>query len=208
MTHVSGAWPTRLPLAERRCFPRFNIALVGLCSINQGPDAHCASVDLSIAGIAVRTRAAVCIGDAVIASFREFGMAKGRVVRRFEGGFAFALNTVDPYRSRLSQYLGWRVRGLDRPSSDTHLDERLVPLNRLLVLTRADGRAHIGRVESVSRSGIVFTSTTRFSLGEAVRVGRYPAKVVRVGDAGFAADFDSVLASEEFDVMISFATAD
>jgi hypothetical protein len=208
MTHVSGAWPARLPEAERRCFPRFNIALVGVCSINQGPDAHCASVDLSIAGIAVRTRAAVSIGDAVIASFREFGMAKGRVVRRFGGGFAFALNTVDPYRSRLSQYLRWWVRGLDRPSAETRLDERLVPLIRLLVLTRADGRTHMGRVKSVSRSGIVFTSTTRFSLGEAVRIGRYPARVVRVGADVFAADFESVLTTESFDVMISFADAD
>ena len=190
---------------DRRFFPRFRVALRGICSVNRGPDIHCTSFDLSIANIGLLTIAKPNVGDTIIASFREFGMAKGRVGRLFEGGVVVSLDNVNPYRSRLSQYLVWLARGADRDVGQDRVHDRIVPLNRILTLTRADGRTSIGRVENVSRTGIAFTCLARVDVGEAVRVGRHSATIFRVFDDGAAAQFDSVLDMENFDVMISFA---
>lgn len=97
------------------------------------------------------------------------------------------------------------MRGAERGANEGRAQNRLVPLNRILVLTRANGRSSIGRVENVSRSGIAFTSNATFETGEAIRVCGHPATIVRVFDDGAAADFEPVLELENFDVMISFA---
>ena len=197
--------PTILAPVERRFFPRFDVSLMGVCSINLGPDVHCTSIDISVSGIALRTTAPAEIGDAVIVAFREFGMAKGRVARLFEGGFALAFDNIDPHRSRLSQYLVWLVRGVERDLDDDRQHDRIVPLNRIMTLSRGDGSKTFGRVQNLSRSGIAFTSTAVLAVGEAVVIGRHPARILRVFDDGAAAAFDTVLDVDGFDVMISFA---
>ena len=81
--------------------------------------------------------------------------------------------------------------------------QRIVPLERRVVVTTTDGRKLIGTIADVSRSGVALTARLpRIAVGEAVTVGTRAATVARLSERGIAFQFVTELDPATFDEAI------
>ena len=102
---VRDVFAVDVAVSERRCFPRFVVALTGVCSIAGGPDVACTAIDLSIGGAALRTHAAGARGERVVLLLPQIGLIEAILVRQVAGGFAVAFEAGRVPRRRIAGYL-------------------------------------------------------------------------------------------------------
>lgn len=189
---------------ERRCYPRFSVALTGVCSVAGSSDVACVIYDLSLGGAAVRCDGTAAVGDRVILSMPLVGLLEGRIVRTMHNAFAVAFEGRGAQRGkRIGDYLAFIILSAEEPDREDRVHQRLVPLQRIVAITRADGRSHMARIIDASRSGIALTTTVAVSVGELIVVGSTAAEIVRIFDGGLAARFKVPL-DTTFDATIVF----
>ena len=92
-------------LDERRAYPRFQVALRGICAIAGSDDAACKVLDLSLGGARVACGHRALIGDGVSLLLPHIGLIAARVARFTDGGFGVSLTGSIVQRRRIQDFL-------------------------------------------------------------------------------------------------------
>ncbi len=127
------------------------------------------------------------------------GRLEGKVTVRTPLGFRLALAMNEGERAKFRRLIGAMkfraAAGL--PLGRRH--ERIVPLQRKVIVADRRGGFCSGRIIEVSRSGAAVKVEGAFEGGEDVRIGeRTDATVVRLIEGGVAVQFRSLIPFEEF----------
>ncbi|MGL5447087.1 MAG: PilZ domain-containing protein [Rhabdaerophilum sp.] len=177
---------------DRRAPPRVKIAIGGRFMLEDRTEHGGTAVDASIKAIAIRSSAAVRIGERVVGYFDTIGRIEGNVERLTEDGFAMELATTLRKRDKLASQLIWLANRaiLNLPEDRRH--DRVVPrdprvqVKNLSDLSRPPTSGHIIDV-SVGGAGVSVAG--QFEKGDEIMLGTTPARVVRAFDGGIAVEF-------------------
>ena len=174
------------------------IMLEGRCSINGGADEACSAITLSLTRLTVLSQATVSFADEAMLSLPRIGLLKAIVSGTFQGGFDL---TFDPAtQSKLAQYIQFLdERG--RSGDEARDYQRFVPIKKLVTIRRDGEPDSMARVIDLSRSGVAFTSSRTFAIGDDLTIGPYAARIVRVLEGGATAQFADLIAETDFDPM-------
>lgn len=189
-------------LGERRAYPRFKVALNGICSIANGNDRACAVLDLSLGGAQVVCSAPAKVGDDASLLLPHIGLVGARVTRASADGLGVAFTGGVRQRRRVQDYLVFVLRSQEDDTVDARTHRRIVPLRRTVEVRRAGAGSHMARIRDVSRSGVALTTTVEMTIGEDIVIGATAAEVVRVFKGGGAARFATPLAPT-FDASVT-----
>lgn len=177
---------------DRRAPPRVKIAIGGRFMLEDRTEHGGTAVDASIKAIAIRSDAAVRIGERVVGYFDTLGRLEGNVERLIEGGFAMELATTLRKRDKLASQLTWLANRaiLNLPEDRRH--DRVVPRDpRVQIKNLSDiSRPPIsGHIIDVSIGGAGVSVAGLFEKGDEILLGTTPARVVRAFDGGIAVEF-------------------
>lgn len=187
-----GAVAGRYAMPERKDGPdgKFAVYACRLCSIS--------------------TRLAVVVGpivgnegEIVTAHFDEFGILKGRIVRRLASGFVLELILTPQERNKLGAKIIWRKKHVHDQLPDKREHKRILPRDPRTTITLSDGTTMPCFVIDISQSGIAVSAQIWPDPGTPMAVGKLVGRVVRSLDVGFALQFLQVQPFEQLEVMMA-----
>lgn len=179
-----------LPSAqERRRFQRVKVHLLGRYMLADRREFPCQVINMSPGGLAMLAPGLGNVGERVVAYLDHVGRVEGKITRLLDNGFAMTVNATPRKRDKLAAQLTWLANRqiLNLPEDRRH--DRIVPRNPMAILKFTDGRAMTCRIIDLSLSGAALAAEIRPPVGEAVTLGRVPARVVRNLEDGFAIEF-------------------
>lgn len=183
----------KLPLnEEKRRHRRVRLNLLGRFMLANGEEYPCQVINMSPGGAALVTAVIGEPGERVIAYIDEIGRVEGKIVRNFEGGFAFAINATQRKRDKLANQLTWLANRTSLGMPEDRRHERVQPRNPYSRIKLPDGRTYACRVIDMSISGAAVAIQVRPALGTEVTLGRMRARVVRHFSEGVAVQFSDV----------------
>lgn len=80
-------------------------------------------------------------GEAVSCHFNEFGMLRGRIVRRLASGFVAELQMNDGDRGKLAARIDWQKRHVHAQLPDKRKHRRFLPRDPRSTIVLADGQS-------------------------------------------------------------------
>lgn len=209
--HLDGSVVT--PRAQ---FDRHDVRFIGAVAGRYAlPDRQRMGGDGKVAVYACRlcsisTRIAVVVapvrgkeGEVVNAHFDEFGMLKGRILRRLQVGFVLELLLSDNHRNNLGGKIVWQKKRVHEQLPDKREHKRILPRTPRTVLTLADGTQMPCFVIDISRSGIAVSADIWPELGTPMAVGKLVGRVVRYLDVGFALQFVQLQDLDQLEPMMA-----
>lgn len=141
-------------------------------------------------------------GEAVSCHFNEFGMLRGRIVRRLASGFVAELRMNESDREKLAAKIDWRKRHLHAQLPDKRAHKRFLPRDPRSTIVLADGQSLPCFVIDVSRSGAAVSAHHWPALGTPMALGRVVGRVVRHLEIGFALQFLQPQEIEDLEYLI------
>jgi hypothetical protein len=179
-----------LPQAdERRRFQRVRVNLLGRYMLADRREYPCQVQDMSPGGMALVAPVAGKAGERVVAYVDHLGRLEGTIVRVYPTGFAMTIAATSRKRDKLAAQLTWLANRhiLGLPEDRRH--ERMVPRNPRTTLVMPDGATADCRIVDMSLSGAAVASERKPPVGSVIWLGKTQARVVRVGEEGFAVEF-------------------
>lgn len=184
----------RLPVAERRRYLRFKLALSGRFMCEDKSEHDCTVADISVGAAALDTTAQVRPGERIIAYFDNLGGLEGSVFRVYDGGFVLVFNISAAKRERLAAQLTLLVNADELDVEDLRRKghERIKVVDKTTTVTFDDGATISATLGDVSVSGaLLHTAEAMPPIGTLLTVGRLRSKVVRHHPSGFAVQFQN-----------------
>ncbi len=177
---------------ERRRNKRVRLNLLGRFMRSNKQEYPCQLMDISVGGASLLAPCPVDEGEWVVAYLDQIGRVEGRVVRRFDCGFAMAFKATRHKREKLAAQLTWLINRdtLDMP--DGRRFERILPQNSVSELRLPDERILPCRVIDVSIGGALVAVRERPPIGTPVHLGKLRANVIRHDDYGVALQFSDI----------------
>ena len=179
-----------LPQAdERRRFQRVRVNLLGRYMLADRREYPCQVQDMSPGGMALVAPVAGKAGERVVAYVDHLGRLEGTIVRVYPTGFAMTIAATSRKRDKLAAQLTWLANRhiLGLPEDRRH--ERIVPRNPRTTMVMPDGATAQCRIIDMSLSGASVASEVRPPVGSMIWLGKTQARIVRVGEEGFAVEF-------------------
>lgn len=158
----------------------------------------CRTIDISLGGLWLETRAKAGLGDRVIVYLDHFGRLEGRVVRVSMSGLALRLALPNVKRKRLTDLLMWHANRAAIGAEEDRRHERLVPRSYRTLIELLDRSTIPARVIDISVSGASIAVADRPALGARIVVGRTTCTVVRHTDDGVAVQFLRAIPRDAF----------
>ena len=174
---------------ERRRFQRVRVNLLGRYMLADRREYPCQVQDMSPGGMALVAPVAGKAGERVVAYVDHLGRLEGTIVRVHQTGFAMTIAATSRKRDKLAAQLTWLANRhiLGLPEDRRH--ERIVPKNPRTTMVMPDGATALCRIIDMSLSGAAVVSDTKPPVGSVIWLGKTQARVVRVGEEGFAVEF-------------------
>ena len=174
---------------ERRRFQRVRVNLLGRYMLADRREYPCQVQDMSPGGMALVAPVAGKAGERVVAYVDHLGRLEGTIVRVHQTGFAMTIAATARKRDKLAAQLTWLANRhiLGLPEDRRH--ERIVPKNPRTTMVMPDGATALCRIIDMSLSGAAVVSDTKPPVGSVIWLGKTQARVVRVGEEGFAVEF-------------------
>jgi uncharacterized protein (DUF2252 family) len=174
---------------ERRRFQRVRVNLLGRYMLADRREYPCQVQDMSPGGMALVAPVAGKAGERVVAYVDHLGRLEGTIVRVHQTGFAMTIAATSRKRDKLAAQLTWLANRhiLGLPEDRRH--ERIVPRNPRATMVMPDGATALCRIIDMSLSGAAVVSDTKPPVGSVIWLGKTQARVVRVGEEGFAVEF-------------------
>jgi hypothetical protein len=174
---------------ERRRFQRVRVNLLGRYMLADRREYPCQVQDMSPGGMALVAPVAGKAGERVVAYVDHLGRLEGTIVRVYPNGFAMTIAATSRKRDKLAAQLTWLANRhiLGLPEDRRH--ERIVPRNPRATMVMPDGATALCRIIDMSLSGAALTSDVKPPVGSVIWLGKTQARVVRVGEDGFAVEF-------------------
>jgi hypothetical protein len=186
-----GAMPGRYALPERRQSPddKLDVYACRLCSI---------STRMLVAVGPVIGRE----GEQVTAHFDDFGIIRGRIVRRLPSGFVVRLDLPPGERDKLGAKIEWQKKHVHAQVPDKREFRRIIPRDPRSQITLGDGSRVCCFVIDISQSGVAVSAPIWPDIGTPMAVGRAVGRVVRYLDVGFALQFIQVQPLEDLESLL------
>jgi len=186
-----GAMPGRYALPERRQSPddKLDVYACRLCSI---------STRMLVAVGPVIGRE----GEQVTAHFDDFGIIRGRIVRRLPSGFVVRLDLPPGERDKLGAKIEWQKKHIHAQVPDKREFRRIIPRDPRSQITLGDGSRVCCFVIDISQSGVAVSAPIWPDIGTPMAVGRAVGRVVRYLDVGFALQFIQVQPLEDLESLL------
>lgn len=175
---------------DARRHARVAVSLSARCLFEDRREVACRITDMSVGGAAVDAPALGSPRERLVAYVEEIGRLEGRIVRRFDGGFAFAWESSPARRDKLADRLTWIANRAVLGLAEERRHDRAVPVEPWSRLIFADGTTTRCRILDVSTSGAAVRSEARPPLGLRVFLGRMSGRIVRHGEASIGIEFD------------------
>jgi len=174
---------------ERRRFQRVRVNLLGRYMLSDRREYPCQVQDMSPGGMALVAPVAGKAGERVVAYIDHLGRLEGTIVRVYPNGFAMTIAATARKRDKLAAQLTWLANRhiLSLPEDRRH--ERIIPRNPRTTMVMPNGISVTCRIIDMSLSGAAIVSETKPPIGALIWLGKTQARVVRVNDEGFAAEF-------------------
>jgi len=144
----------------------------------------------------ISTRMMVVVGpvvgnedETILAHFDEFGILRGRIVRRLPSGFVVSLALTEADRNKLGARIAWQKKHVHAQVPDKRQHRRIIPRDPRSTITLADGARIPCFVIDISRSGVAVSAPIWPDIGTPMAVGRAVGRVIRYLDVGFALQF-------------------
>ena len=184
---------------EQRWHARLALAVDGRLMLDDGREFPCRTVDVSLGGLWLETRAKAGLGDRVIVYLDHFGRLEGKVVRVASTGFAIRLMLPNAKRKRLVELLMWHANRAHVGAEEDRQHKRIVPHMDRTIIELVDRSTIPARVIDVSVSGVCLAVTQRPPIGARVVVGHTTGTVVRHCEEGIAVRFLRRISPHVFD---------
>jgi uncharacterized protein (DUF2252 family) len=174
---------------ERRRFQRVRVNLLGRYMLADRREYPCQVQDMSPGGMALVAPVAGKAGERVVAYVDHLGRLEGTIVRVHPTGFAMTIAATSRKRDKLAAQLTWLANRhiLNLPEDRRH--GRFVPRKPVARLIMPNGTNVTCRVIDLSASGAAVASEAKPPVGSVIWLGKTQARVVRVGEEGFAVEF-------------------
>jgi hypothetical protein len=174
---------------ERRRFQRVRVNLLGRYMLADRREYPCQVQDMSPGGMALTAPVAGKAGERVVAYIDHLGRLEGTIVRVYPNGFAMTIAATARKRDKLAAQLTWLANRdiLGMPEDRRH--ERMIPRNPRTTMVMPNGISVTCRIVDMSLSGAAIASETKPPVGALIWLGKVQARVVRLGEEGFAVEF-------------------
>ena len=176
-------------MQEKRSHARLSLAADGRVMLDDGREFPCRTIDVSLGGLWLETRAKAGLGDRIVVYLDHFGRLEGRVVRVAMNGFALRLALPNAKRKRLTELLMWHANRADVGAEEDRRHQRIVPRSDRTIIELLDRSTMAARIIDVSISGACIAVADRPQVGARIVVGRTTCTVVRHCDEGIAVQF-------------------
>lgn len=207
MTGISRSDLTAQRLAERRSEIRYDGGLdASFTHTSRTGCVHvvrCRVESVAPSALVIAAPVHGALGEHLWVELEGFGLVRCEVEGTRDDGFVCRNLINDDARRRLSVWVSWLRRRAGRVTADHRTHQRLRPRDARTTVTLASGETLSALLTNVSRSGAAVDIACAVAIGDPVAVGRVPAHVVRVMEAGFAVAFDLVLAAADADRLVA-----
>lgn len=184
---------------KERLHNSVEVDLEGRFMLQTGAEHPCRIVEMSTGEMNFATTVRPPPGERIIVYISELGRFEGDVERHEENGFVIGLKLTETKHRKLAEQLVWFANreAFDLPENRRH--KRIVPMMQWTILRLSNGREHMAKINDLSLSGVNIEANARVMVGSQVVIGARPAKVMRVFDGGFVAEFVEPFAEGELD---------
>ncbi|MCC3245263.1 PilZ domain-containing protein [Methylocystis sp. WRRC1] len=188
--------------ARERIHNSVEVDLEGRFMLASGAEHPCRIVAMSTGEMLFSTPVRPRLGEKVIVYIAELGRFEGGVSRHEGEGFAIGLKLTEMKHRKLAEQLVWFANRdvLDLPENRRH--KRIVPMLQWTIVRLSNGKEKTAKINDISLSGVSVEVNARPLVGGRVMVGSKAAKVVRLVDGGFVAEFEEPFAEGELDERI------
>lgn len=192
----------RPPRVEKRFFTVVKVDLEARFMRPSGVESRCRVTEMSTAGIMFKSPAHPKLGEKIIAYIMELGRFEGTVDRTELDCFSISLKLTELKHKKLAEQLVWFSNRdeLDLPESRRH--RRIVPLMQRTIVKMANGSEKIGKVNDISTTSVNVEMNAKVVVGTEIGIGAKAAKVTRIFDGGFVAEFNEPFAEGDLNEFV------
>jgi len=140
------------------------------------------------------------VGDAITASFPQFGTVHGHIDHHVCDGFA--VNIEAPDEQALAATIDALQHRLWSGDADKRGEQRFMPGEPRSMLVFPDGAVLPCLVVDYSASGAAVSADINPAIGTRLTIGEVAGQVVRLFDVGFAVSFDALQDLEEIEQLL------
>ncbi|MGU3665588.1 PilZ domain-containing protein [Methylobacterium sp. A49B] len=176
-------------MTERRSAPRYPVALPALCWGADGVEFHAVTVDVSAAGIQLRSIHVPHVDHPLTCNIRSVGRLESIVIRASVCDFAVRVTGQNPTPGSIARRLIALSQEQTRRTSSVRVSRRIVPDETSVQVTLGDGQAVNAHIINLSASGVALLIAAPLAIGQPITVGRHRATVTRQIDGGVGAAF-------------------
>ncbi|MEL6060739.1 MULTISPECIES: pilus assembly protein PilZ [unclassified Methylobacterium] len=169
--------------------PRHRIILPALCWTQRRRDFYAITTDVSVEGIRFRSSSLLSPGEDLTCSIRYIGLLHARIDQAVGQEFVVSVRGGRPALVGLARQFVTLSRAQDFRVEPVRLDRRIVPKQKVVVVTLEGGHAVSGHVLNISASGVALLIDQTPELGATIRVGQKLARVMRHFTHGLGAAF-------------------
>lgn len=169
--------------------PRHRIILPALCWAQRRREFYAITTDVSVEGIRFRSSSLLNPGEDLTCSIRHIGLLHARIDKAAGQEFVVSVRGGGPALAGLARQFVTLSRAQDLRLEAIRVEPRIVPKQKMLVVTLEGGHALSGHVLNISASGVALLIDQTLELGATIRVGQKLARVVRHFTHGLGAAF-------------------
>ena len=176
-------------MTERRSAPRFPVVLPALCWGADGVEFNAVTVDISAAGIQLKSVVVPHADHALTCNIRDVGRLEATVIRANACDFAVRVTGQDPSPGSIARRLIALSQQQARRPDAVRVSRRIVPEQTAIQVSLDDGVAVDAHIINLSASGVALLIGLPLLIGQPITVGRHRATVTRQIEGGVGAAF-------------------
>lgn len=165
------------------------VVLPALWHTYDGPEHHAVTVDLSAAGIKLRSSLLPQVERAIVCQIRGFEPMQARVVSVGPCDFLIKLTGQTPAPVEIARRLIGLGKQQAREFDSVRVNRRIVPTKAVVEVRLDNDTAVPATILNLSASGVALHLDIPLALGQAIRVGTHAATVMRQLPDGIGAIF-------------------
>ncbi len=142
------------------------------------------------------------VGQTVSLLLDQMGFLKGRITRRFEGGFQLDLATDPDEQKKLAAKINWLKKRSLRQAIEKRDAPRQRPRNPTAYFYLGDTE-HECFIVDVSLTGAGISSTERPPIGTPLVLGQLSGRIVRHMEVGFGLGFDEPQSAQSLETAMN-----
>ena len=169
--------------------PRHRVILPALCWNPRRRDFYAITTDVSSEGIRFRSSSLLIAGEGITCSIRHIGILKARIDQAMGQEFVVTVHGGRPALADLARQFVTLARAQDLRPEPVRGHHRIVPKQKIVVVTLEGGHAVSGHVLNISASGVALLIDQTLDLGATIQVGQKMARVMRHFTHGVGATF-------------------